>query len=502
MPSLEVPARQRCRGARDRPAWIRAGEETLLYGDPLAPHSGVQDEHSSLDQMTGMPTASPMPSSQRAHILPSVSLRTPMHAKRLVDSDNAAICPLPRENRAGSIMHRFIAAIPVCRGRPRVRTLGESMGVGLGTLIVSLSVCINLWPRSTARLEPSRSSPAQCRVIRERTTMVRYLVTGASGFLGGHLINALLADSAEVTAVDRRNLDNSIVLEPMAIEKIDFIKADIHDADSTADIIGGTKPDVIYHLAGQPLAPKSNLDPLGTAQDNILATYTVLEGIRTRSPNTKLIFSSSACFYGVPAANPPLTEEDCPSVGDYIYTATKIAADFAVRQYRTVFNLRCIVARFVNIYGPGDMHSGRIVPRLMLGALNGLAPTLTQSDGSDILSFLYVEDAVSTLRVLAQHPSALDRPVWNVSGSNPISIGQLMRLVYGLAGQDRDCFTEVGPRRRPVRKYLDGSKLQHDLGIKPYVDLELGMNITLDWYREHLGLFPTLERQVTSAISQ
>jgi nucleoside-diphosphate-sugar epimerase len=331
--------------------------------------------------------------------------------------------------------------------------------------------------------------------------MTTYLVTGASGFLGGHLVNELVAGGAHVTAVDRRAPDDSVVLYPSTIACINFIQLDLRDAHSTADLIGRVKPDIIYHLAAQPISLLSNLDPLGTAQDNIMATYGVLEGVRNESPKTKLIFTSSACFYGVPTSEPPLSEADPPSVGDYVYTATKIAADFAVRHYRSIFSLPCSVIRFVNIYGPGDRNHERIVPRLALQALRGLPPTLTQSDGRDTLSFLYVDDAISALRIVAEHPSALGRPVWNVSGSEPISIYELMRLVYGLTGKSPDSFARVGRHHRSVRKYLDGSAADDALGLESRVDLERGLVMTLDWYRERLGYFSDMEASVTGAPS-
>ncbi len=319
--------------------------------------------------------------------------------------------------------------------------------------------------------------------------MQHYLVTGGVGFIGSHLVKSLLGDSIRITVVDRRPWDESPILRSISESAgFDFIKVDLRDADKTAKLIAKTKPDVIYHLAAQPLSILSNIDPFNTAQDNIIATYSILEAVRNHSPDSRLVYTSSACFYGVPISS-PLREMDTPAVGHYIYTATKIAADFAVQHYQHIYNLDCISVRMVNVYGPGEMHFERIVPRLVLQALRGEAPTLTQSDGTDVLSFLYVNDTVAALRLLGTHPDATDSAVWNIAGSPPLSISELMKKIYKLVGQQsQDSFAAIGSRcGAPVHKYLDGTMIREKLGFSPSTDLESGLKITIDWYKQYLG---------------
>ena len=319
--------------------------------------------------------------------------------------------------------------------------------------------------------------------------MTHYLVTGGVGFIGSHLVKALLGRSARVTVVDRRSLDQSPILQA-ACKGTDFrfIQADLRDSDNTAELLAASKPDVVYHLAAQPLSILSNIAPLNTAQDNIFGTYSVLEAVRNHSPRSRLVYTSSACFYGVPTSAPPLRETHAPAVGHYMYTATKIAADFAVQHYRHIYDLRCVSVRMVNVYGPGDTNLGRVVPRIVMQALRGEAPTLTQSDGNDVFSFLYMDDAVAALELLGMHPSAIQKPVWNIAGSAPLSVLELMRRIYSLVGRPTDSFAAIGPRRgAPVHKYLDGTMIREELGFSPAIDLDGGLRSTIEWYRRYLS---------------
>lgn len=315
---------------------------------------------------------------------------------------------------------------------------------------------------------------------------MRILVTGGVGFIGSHLVNSLLADSNKVYIADRRKCEESPTLQFRPNNLTGFV-FDLCDVKETSKFIQIIKPDVIFHLAAQPLSVLSNTDPLRTVRDNILGTYSVLEAIRNHSSKTKLIYTSSACFYGIPSSPPPLEEDNAPAVGHYIYTATKISADYAVQHYRKIYGLDCICARMVNVYGPGDLHFERIVPRLIIQALNREKPSLTQSDGRDVLSFLYISDAVRALRLLVDHQDHIESCVWNVAGSPPISIFELMKKIFAKLNFSQTSFTTIGPRcGKPVHKYLDGKKMATELFFTPVMDIEKGLELTIDWYKSYL----------------
>lgn len=312
--------------------------------------------------------------------------------------------------------------------------------------------------------------------------MGRVLVTGGVGFIGSHLVRSLVDEGQEVVVADRRTPDQSALLT--GATGFDFEQIELSDSRKTARLLAQVEPDIVFHLAAQPLSSASNEDPLGTVRDNINSTYSVLEAMRCLPTSPRLVFASSACFYGVPTATPPLSEQDEPAVGHYVYTATKIAGDFAVRHYKHIFGLDAVVVRMVNVYGPAEWHLERIVPRLILQALRGEPPSLTQSDGEDVLSFLYVDDVIRALRLISSDPAAATLDVWNVGGSEPISMLDLMHLIYKRAGAPRqERFATVGSRvDSPVHKYLDGSKLRERLGFTPIVDIAEGLDRTIAWF--------------------
>lgn len=318
----------------------------------------------------------------------------------------------------------------------------------------------------------------------EARGMSRVFVTGGVGFIGSHLVRSLIDEGHQVIVADRRSPDESEILS--GCSGFDFEQIELSDADRTHSLVTKVQPDLVYHLAAQPLSAQSNEDPLGTVRDNINSVYSVLDAIRHLTNRPRMVFTSSACFYGIPKSPPPLVEEDDPAVGNYVYTATKIAGDFAVRHYKYIFGLDAVVVRMVNVFGPGEWHVERVVPRLILQALRGEEPSLTQSDGRDVLSFLYVSDAVEALKCLATRAEASERDVWNIGGCEPISMIDLMRTIYQSAGcRERNGFARVGGRSGcPVHKYLDGSKIRERLGFTPSVDLLSGLDETIEWYRQ------------------
>jgi nucleoside-diphosphate-sugar epimerase len=319
------------------------------------------------------------------------------------------------------------------------------------------------------------------------------IVTGGVGFIGSHLIKPLLKCYDRVIVADKRLPDESPILSMNNSVGWEYRKIDLRDSKKTSKLFKSTKPDVVYHLAAQPLSIKSNIDPLNTAHDNIMGTYSVLEALRNHSPASRLVYASTACFFGAPLANVPLKENDAPAVGRYIYTATKIAADYAVQHYRNIYHMNCFCVRMVNVYGPGEMHLERIVPRLTMQALKEEPPTLTRSDGSDILSFIFITDIVKALLLFGEHKNATDEPIWNIAGPSTLSILELMKIIYRIAGFPIKSFAATGTHEgEPIYKYLDGNKIKQKLGFYPDVSIERGLKNTFNWYKKHFKTEQTL----------
>ena len=170
------------------------------------------------------------------------------------------------------------------------------------------------------------------------------------------------------------------------------------------------------------------------------------------------------------------------------YEASKAAADILARSYWPSFGLPVAVTRFANIYGGGDLNFSRIVPEAVCAALDGRAPVL-RSDGSPERDFLYVEDAASAYLAIADN---LDRDevrgeAFNAGGGEPHRVGDVVARIAELAGTgvEPDVRGTGNPKGEIDRQWVDAAKLRERCGWEPAVDLDRGLELTIEWYREH-----------------
>jgi len=310
------------------------------------------------------------------------------------------------------------------------------------------------------------------------------LVTGGSGFVGSHLCLALLKLGADVTIVDRRFPENPYPLANKAHQRLNVLIHDVSDLEYMKRLVNALKPDFVFHLAAQPLSVPSNLKPYETKVDNIDTTYSVLEAIRTKSP-AALIFSSTACYYGLQHES-PLNEESSPNVGEFMYTATKIAADFAVRHYASIYNLKMTCCRFVNLYGEGDVNASRIVPQTVAYLLQGKRPELLRDDGQTVLDFMHVSDAVRALIRSAEDIDVAKGKAVNFGTGKPITVIDLVRMISRIYTDEYIEPLVLGSPREPtLRKYLSVERAQKLLKWKAEISLETGLKRTIEWYRQN-----------------
>jgi CDP-glucose 4,6-dehydratase len=170
------------------------------------------------------------------------------------------------------------------------------------------------------------------------------------------------------------------------------------------------------------------------------------------------------------------------------YETSKAAADLIARSYFHSYGLPVAVTRFANIYGGGDLNFSRLIPEAVSAAIQGRAPVL-RSDGSPERDFLYVEDATAAYLAIAD---GLDRDevrgeAFNAGGGEPHAVGEVVELIARLAGTgvEPEIRGTGNPEGEIDRQYVDPTKLRDLLGWAPQVELEEGLQRTIDWYREH-----------------
>jgi len=205
------------------------------------------------------------------------------------------------------------------------------------------------------------------------------LVTGGAGFIGSHVVDALVKEGARVIVVDNLSSGRKENINSKAV----FYNTDIRDKE-IKNIFKKEKPTMVFHLAAQPLVQAAYENPVETLEINIMGTVNILEACREQKDIQAIIVASSDKAYGK-SETLPYTEET-PLVGDHPYEVSKTATDLLAYTYYKTYDLPIAVSRFGNTFGPRDRNFDRIIP----GALEAVIKNtelMIRSDGTMIRDF-------------------------------------------------------------------------------------------------------------------
>jgi dTDP-glucose 4,6-dehydratase len=316
------------------------------------------------------------------------------------------------------------------------------------------------------------------------------LVTGAGGFIGSHLAEALVRAGASVRAFVRYNSRGDCGwLEPPETEiarEIEIFRGDLANPEAVGGAVEGRE--VVFHLGALIPIPYSYRHPREFVAANIVGTLNVLEAVR-RAGIGRLVHTSTSEVYGT-AVTVPITEEH-PLHAQSPYAATKVAADQLALSYHSSFGTPVVVARPFNTFGPRQS-ARAVIPTIVTQALAreeiALGATHTTRD------FLYVEDNVAGI-MRCGAVDRIDGEVLNLGTGVEVSIADLVERVLRLL--DRDVSVVLDEQRlRPTaseveRLVADATKARRLLGWKPEVDLERGLARTVDWLTGTLDSYKT-----------
>lgn len=322
------------------------------------------------------------------------------------------------------------------------------------------------------------------------------LVTGGAGFIGSHLSQRLLQAKASVVVFDFAAKSDRTLLTHFGItDRVDYIQGDVRSRRDF-ERLSGRRFDFAFHLAAQPISGLSNLHPQTTIEVNAGGTREVCTML-SKSGCPVVVLASSACAYGIPPLGAsPLKETDVLNRGFYAYTESKQKAE---QEFRAAKGIRGVIGRFVNVYGPGDRHFSRIIPKTIRLLLRDRPLALSRGDGSTVLDFLYADEAVNGLMQLASYTSKQDEGVpqifnFGIGSRNAVSMRDLVSrisLIYD--NQTREVEAKTPTIEPPTVKFLDSAKAQELLKWRPEVFLESGLRRTIDWYRNHIDDLAHLE---------
>jgi CDP-glucose 4,6-dehydratase len=313
-------------------------------------------------------------------------------------------------------------------------------------------------------------------------------VTGATGLLGGWLVDALLARGAHVVGLVRDGIPRSRLVAERLIDRIDVVRGDVTDYFCVERALAEFEIECVFHLAAQTIVGIANRSPLSTFETNVRGTWNVLEASRRQPTVRRVIVASSDKAYGDQERLP--YDETTPLQGRHPYDVSKSAADLIAQSYWTTFGLRTAVTRCGNLFGGGDLNWNRVVPGTIRSVLQGRPPVI-RSNGRLVRDYLYVEDAVDAYLAVAEALAETDAVAGqglNVSYGEPQSVIELVdRLLATLARPDLvptildEATNEIG------EQYLDAGRARKLTGWTPRVGLDEGLARTVAWYRRLLA---------------
>jgi nucleoside-diphosphate-sugar epimerase len=310
--------------------------------------------------------------------------------------------------------------------------------------------------------------------------MAHYLVTGGCGFIGSHLVEALVKQGEQVRVFDNCLTGKQGNIKNVA-DKIEFFSADLRDLDAVHEAVKGV--DYVFHEGALPSVARSVKDPIASNAVNINGTLNLL--VASRDAGVKrVVYAASSSVYGN-TNTLPRSEDLCPQPASP-YAITKYVGECYCQVFTEIYGLETVALRYFNIFGPRqDPNSpySAVIPLFISAYLNGEAPKI-EGDGEQSRDFTYIANAVHA-NLLACHTEGVAGEMFNVGCGQQITINQLASVIGKLMDIDTKP-VHVDPRPGDVRHSLaDISKAKRLLGYEPLVDLEEGLRKTIDWFKYH-----------------
>ena len=312
------------------------------------------------------------------------------------------------------------------------------------------------------------------------------LITGASGFLGSWIAQALVSKDADVTVLLRDEVPHSMLFETGLHKKTNIVRGDLENYGVIERAMNEYEIDTVFHLGAQAIVSAANRSPLGTFKTNIAGTWNVLEAARNSKLVKRVVVASSDKAYGDQEKLPYV--EDSPLQGRHPYDVSKSCADLIAQSYFFTYGLPVCVSRCGNLYGPGDLHFNRIIPGTIRSVLLGERPII-RSDGTFVRDYFFVKDATQAYLTLAENMGRkeIDGQAFNFSTGTRHSVLQLVEKILKemKSGLKPVIQNEAGPEIKD--QYLSVEKAKRLLNWKAEYSIESGLKQTMPWYRERVG---------------
>jgi UDP-glucuronate 4-epimerase len=319
-----------------------------------------------------------------------------------------------------------------------------------------------------------------------------FLVTGAAGFIGYHVCEALLGAGADVLGIDNLNAYYPTSLKRARLARLEgrrgfaFREIDIARHDDLMALPQLGDIDVVIHLAAQAGVRYSLKRPFDYASANLTGHLSILELCRHAPRRPFLVYASSSSVYGS-GLKAPYKETDRVDAPMSLYAATKVADELMSSTYASLYGMRQIGLRFFTVYGPWgrpDMAYWLFTEAILKGE-----PIRVFNHGDLRRDFTYIDDIVKGVIATATEPASLDakRPhrVYNIGNNRPVELLRFIEILEGLLGRKAERVMEPMQPGDVYETCADITAIAADYGFAPSTPIEEGLARFVAWYKEY-----------------
>ncbi len=320
----------------------------------------------------------------------------------------------------------------------------------------------------------------QCSTACDTGQVRTCLVTGAAGFIGSHLMDALVARGDRVRGLDNFATGRAENIAHLRGD-VEFFQASLLDRDAVAAACQGV--DVIFHQAALPSVPRSVQDPRTSHLANVDGTFELLEAARAAGVR-RVLYAASSSAYGNQPGFPRVETMRPQPISPY--AVQKLTGELYLSSYAAVFGMETVSLRYFNIFGPrqvADSPYSGVIARFILQLQQGRRPTIF-GDGEQGRDYTYIENVVRANLLASDAPrESVSGRVFNIACGERHTLNETCRVIAALLGSG--LHAEHGPERPgDVKESLASIAAAVDsFGYLPSVGFEEGLRRTVDWYK-------------------
>ena len=329
---------------------------------------------------------------------------------------------------------------------------------------------------------------------------MKFLVTGAAGFIGMHTARRLLDDGHEIVGLDNLNDYYDVSLKPARLEQLTpyttfrFVKMDVADRDGIAQLFKEEQFQRVIHLAAQAGVRYSIENPMAYIDSNLVGMATILEGCRHNKVE-HLVYASSSSVYGM---NPkiPFSTSDNVDHPVSLYAATKKSNELMAHSYSHLYGIPTTGLRFFTVYGPWGRPD--MAPWLFTEAILKEQPIKVFNNGKMQRDFTYIDDIIEgVVRIsdvipkgqdqVVDNPSLSTAPyaIYNIGNNQPVELSDFIGAIEAACGKEAEKIYMPMQPGDVVRTFADIDSLNESTGFQPSADLKVGMVNFVDWYSSY-----------------